>query len=127
MDKIVEAFDLETGQVREDEKVELNIQEAVDWPVSAGLKGGEEWKGFFKWAEHLNKYHPEEEVSLFSKVPEGYHPLRYQTKAYDECAKGLSVFTQDERQFLDRYRWLCHVSEFFKPEDLFSLMNYNRL
>jgi hypothetical protein len=123
MKKILEAFDPETGRVFKDDKGQLKIQEVVDWPVSAGLKGGAEYKDFFKCAKHLNNYHPEVMDTVFGKVPEGYHPLRYQTKAYDECAKSLSVFNQDEREFLERYRWLCHVPEFFKPEDLFSVMN----
>ena len=58
-----------------------------------------------------------------SKVPKGYHPIRYQTKAYDECTKSLSAFTQDEREFLERYRWLRHVPEFFNPDNLFSEIN----
>jgi hypothetical protein len=59
-----------------------------------------------------------------SKVPKSYHPPHYQTKAYDEYTKSLSTFTQDEREFLEQYRWLHQVSEFFKPEDLFCVMNY---
>jgi hypothetical protein len=30
----------------------------TDWPINAGLSGGEEYKEFFEWAEHLNNYHP---------------------------------------------------------------------
>lgn len=123
IDKIVEAFDPETGQVLTDDEGKLKIREVVDWPVSAGIKGGVEWKDFFKWAQRLNNYHPEVNGTVLSKVPKGYHQLRYQTKAYDECAKSLSILTQDEREFLEGYRWLCHVPEFLKPEDLFSVMN----
>ena len=123
MDKIVQAFDPATGQVRKDEKGELKIRHVVDWPVSAGLMGEEEWKKFFIWAEPLNNYHPEEMDSVHSKVPKGYHLLRYQTKAYDECTKSLSIFKQDQREFLEQYLWLRHLSDFFKPDDLFSVMN----
>jgi len=124
MDKIVETFDPETGQVCKDDNGELKIRQVVDWPVSAGLTGEAEWKKFFKWADSLNNYHPQVMNTDCSKVPEGYHPLRYQTKAYDECTKCLSVFTQDEQEFLERYRWLRHVPEFFKPHELFSVLNY---
>jgi hypothetical protein len=55
-----------------------------------------------------------------SEVPKGYHPLRYQAKAYDECTMSLSVFTEEEREYLERYRWLRDLKNFFKPEDLFS-------
>jgi hypothetical protein len=56
-------------------------------------------------------------------VPKGYNPLRYQTKAYDECTNSLSAFTQDEREFMEFYRWLRHVPELFKPDDLYSEFN----
>jgi hypothetical protein len=119
----VQAFDPETGRVRKDDKGELKVQEVVDWPVSAGLTGGAELDDFFKWAKHLNNYHPEVMDTVQSKVPKVYHPLQYQTKAYDDCSKNLSAFAQDEREFLERYRWLRHVPEFFKPEDLFCVMS----
>jgi hypothetical protein len=123
MDKIVQAFDHETGQVRKDDKGRLRIQEVVDWPVTAALKGGAKLNNFFKCAEHLNNYHLEVMDTVPSKVPKGYHPLRYQTKAFDECTKCLNVFTQDEREFLERYRWIRHVPEFFQPEELFCVMS----
>jgi len=123
MDKIVEAFDPETGQVRKDDKGELQIQEVVDWPLREGKMYGPELKEFFKYAKHPNKYHPEIKDISSSKVPKGYHPLHYQTKAFDECTKSLSVFTQDEREFLERYRWLRNVPEFFKPKELFSVLS----
>jgi ankyrin repeat protein len=123
MDKIVQAFDPETGQVRKDDKGRLKIREVVDWPVSAGLTGGGELKDFFKWAEHLNNYHAEIMDTVPSRVPKGYHPLRYQTKPYDECTESLRIFKQDQREFLERYLWLCQVEEFFQPEDLFSVVN----
>jgi len=61
--------------------------------------------------------------TAFFEAPKGYHPLRYQTKTYGECTNSLSVFKKDERVFLERYRWLRHVTEFFKPEDLLCVMN----
>ena len=50
MDKIVQAFDPKTGQVPKDVKVELQIRQVVDLPVSAVLTGGAELNDFFKWA-----------------------------------------------------------------------------
>jgi len=85
MDKIMEAFDPETGQVFKDDKGEPKIRKVVDWPVSAGLTGEAEWENFFKWAEHLNNYHPEVMDTVLIDVPKGYHTLRYQTNAYDGC------------------------------------------
>ena len=60
---------------------------------------------------------------VHNKMSKGYHPLRYQTKAYDKCTKSLSVFTQDEWQFLEHYRWLRHFREFYKSDVLFWVMN----
>jgi len=123
MDKIVEAFDPATGQVLKDDEGRLKIQEVVDWPVSAGLTGGAELNDFFKWAEHLINYHAEVLDTVPSEVPSGYNPLRYQTKAYDECTQSLRIFNRDQREFLESYCWLCHVKEFFQPEDMFSVMD----
>ena len=94
----------------------------VDWPVSAGLMGGAEYD-FLKWAEHLNNYHPEVTDTVPSEVPNSYHLPPHQTKAYDEYTESLSIFTQNERDFLEQYCWLHQVSEFFRPEDLFCVMN----
>jgi len=123
MKKIKKAFDPETGQVHKDDRGRLKLLEVVDWPVSAGLTGGAELNDFFKWAEHLNNYHPEVKDISHDKVLKGYNSLRYQTKPYDERTKCLSVFSEDQWEFLERYRWLCQVKEFFKPEDLFCVMN----
>ena len=122
MDKIVQAFDPEEGKGKDDNG-EPKILEVVDWPVSEGLTGEAEWKNFFKWADSHNDYNPEVMDTVSSEVPEGYHPLRYQAKAYNKCTESLSVFTQDEREFLERYHWLRHVPEFFQPEHLFCVMN----
>ena len=67
-------------------------------------------------------YHPEVMDTVRIEVPKNYHPLCYQTKAYDEYTKSLSTFTQDEWDFMEQYRLLHQVSEFFKPEDLFCVM-----
>jgi hypothetical protein len=66
--------------VFKDDQGRLKIQEVVDWPVSAGITGGAELNDFSKWAEKHNNYHPEVTGTSHSKVPEGYHLLRYQTK-----------------------------------------------
>ena len=58
-----------------------------------------------------------------SEFPKGYHTLRYQTKAYDELPDSVNFFTQDGREFLEGYGWLRQVPEFFKPEDVFSVIN----
>ena len=123
MDKIKQAFDPETGQVHKDDRGRLKLLEVVDWPVSAGLTGGEELNDFFKWAEHLNNYHPEVKDVSHDKVLKGHHLLRYQTKTYNECTNSLNIFNQDQWEFLELYHLLCRVKEFFKPEDLFSVMN----
>jgi NAD-dependent SIR2 family protein deacetylase len=57
------------------------------------------------------------------EVPNGYHLFRDQTKAYDEGAISLVIFNKDEREFLERFRWLRQVPEFCKPEDQFSVMS----
>jgi hypothetical protein len=124
IDKIVQIFDTKTGQVHKDNKGELRIQEVVDWPVIAGLKGGAKLNNLFKWAEHLNNYQPLPQMDTVpGEGPKDYHPLCYQTKAFDKCTKSLSVFTQDEREFLEQYHWLCHVLKLFKPEDLLCVLS----
>jgi hypothetical protein len=105
MNKIVRAFDHETGQVSEDKDGRLKIQEVADWPVTAGLWGVEELKEFFESAKHHNNYHPDVKNIVPKNVPEGYCHLRYQTKAYEEREQSLRVFTKDAREFLDRFRW----------------------
>ena len=85
----------------------------VDWPVSTGLTGDAEYNDFFKQAEHLNDYHADVMDTVLSEMPKGYCQLRYQTKAYDKCRKSLNIFNQDQREFLEYYRWLRQVLEFF--------------
>jgi len=123
MDKILQAFEPKKGKEHTDDKSEPKIRHVMDWPLSAGLTGGAELNDFFEKAKHLNKYHPPVMDTVPSKVPEGYSQLRYQTKAYDECANSQSIFTQDEREFLERYRWLRDLNDFFKPEKLFCVID----
>jgi Cdc6-like AAA superfamily ATPase len=124
MDKIVGAFDPETGQVQVDEQGKLKIQVVVDWPVTAGLSRGTKYTSFFKWAKHFNNYHPE--ITDETLPLKGYHPLRYQTKSYDERVTSVSKFSHDERQFLENYCRLRRLPEFFKPKELFSALEDNQ-
>ena len=120
MDKIVQAFNPETGEVYKDEQGQLKVHVVVDWPISAGLKGDKEYKSFFKWVQHLNNYHPYiEDVSF---VLLHCNPVRYQTKFYDERVNSLNVFSQDEQEFLQSYRRLRHWPEFCMPKELFAVM-----
>jgi uncharacterized protein YutD len=122
--KIVEAFDPETGQVHRDDLGKTKIRVVVDWPYSAGYFGGKEYKSFFEWAEHLNNYHPE--VTDVTFQLKGYHPIRYQTKTYDERVSRLNVFSREECQFLQDYLRLRQSPERFRPKALFSLMEDNQ-
>jgi len=118
MNKIVQAFDPETGQVNKDEQGQLKVQVVVDWPISVGLMGGEEYKRFFEWAKHLNNYHPDiKEVSFQHSCP-----IRYQTKIYDERVNSLSIFSEEEEEFLQCYHKLRQWPEFCKPKELFAVL-----
>jgi ankyrin repeat protein len=118
IDKIVEVFDPETGQVLKDQNDQLKIQTVIDWPTT-GFRRGKEYKSFFKQAKNLNNYHPQITEKMFQI--KRYHPLRYQTKKYDEGVCSLSVFSQEEQQFLESYRWLRRLPEFFEPKEIFSV------
>ena len=120
MQKIVDFFQRNEGNIDKDEQGKLKILEVIDWPISAGFRRGKEYKRFFKEAKHLNDYHPE--VKNLTFQIKGYHPMRYQTKPYDERVSRLSVFCEQERQFLESYHWLRNLPEFFKPKELFSVM-----
>ena len=124
MDKIVEAFDPETGQVLEDEQGKLQIQVVVYWPVTDGLFCDNNYESFFKWTKDFNNYHPE--VTDKTLPLKGYHLLRYQTKTYDERVSSVSIFSHDERHFLENYCQLSQLPEFFKPKELFSAMEGNQ-
>jgi len=120
MKNIVETFDPNTGQIREDEQGNLKVRVVVDWPDTAGLSRGKEYKLFFKWAKDFNNYHPD--ITDQTLQIKGYHPLRYQTKTYDKRVSRLSVFCEKERKFLESYRLLRQLPEFFRPRELFSVM-----
>ena len=124
VNKILEAFDPVTGQVHKDGQGKLKVQVVIDWPVSAGVWGGEEYKSFFKGANHFNNYHQEVKDVTFQM--EGYHPMRYQTETYDERVSSLSVFCELERQFMQDYSRLRQLPERFKPKELFSGMKNNQ-
>jgi hypothetical protein len=118
MHKILEAFDPETGQVRRDERGHVKVKVVIDWPLSAGLSSSREYKRFFKWATHLNDYHPE--IRHENYLTKGYNPITYQTTNYDERVTSVSILSQEERQFLENYRRLCQLPEFSKRKEIFS-------
>jgi len=124
MEKIVQAFDPETGQVHEDEQGQLKVQVVTDWPISTGLSGGEEYKEFFEWAEHFNNYHPDTADESFRYLH--YSRIRYQTIIYDERVNSISVFSQEEQEFLQCYLGLRQCPKSFKSKELFSLFKNNQ-
>jgi len=89
MDKIVQAFGAETEQVSTDERGQLKVQMVIDWPNSAGILGGKEYKRFFEWAKHLNNYRPNTEHVSFQHLH--CNPIRYQTKLYDERVNSFAI------------------------------------
>jgi ankyrin repeat protein len=112
MNKILEVF--------KDEKDQLRIREVIDWPVSGRLLRRREYKRFFKWAKQFNDYQPE----IREEFPwaRGYHPIRYQTKAYEGQVNNLRIFNLEEKEFLQGFRKLSEFPEFFKPKEVFSVM-----
>jgi hypothetical protein len=122
MDKIAEAFDPETGQVHIDEQGQIKVQVVIDWPICAGFKRGKEYKKFFEWAQHLNNYHPDIKNVSFQDL----RLIRYQTKLYDGRVNSLNIFSEEEQEFLQCYRWLRQWPEFFQTKELFSLMEDNQ-
>ena len=119
MNKILEVFDTETGQVNKKKKGQLIIREVIDWPVSGRLLRPEEYKHFFNWAKQFNDYEP-----VITEFPRdsGYHPIRYQTKVYEGQMNSLRIFNQEEKEFLQGFRMLSKLPEFFKPKEVFSVM-----
>ena len=122
--KIVQALDPETGQVHKDEQRQLKVQLVVDWPISAGLRRGEEYKKFFAWAEDLNNYNPDIKDLYFQHMH--YCPIRYQTKLCDERVNSFSIFSAEEQEFLQSYRRLRKWPELFRPKELFSVIGDNQ-
>ena len=125
MDKIVNAFDPQTGKVRKDEQGQLKLQVVVDWPISAGLKGIKEYKNFIEWAKILNKYHPNIKDISFQHLC--YYPIRYETKRYDERLNSVRMFSEKEQEFLECYYWLRQWPELFNPKELFSVIEDNQV
>jgi hypothetical protein len=117
MQKIVEAFDPQTGQVYRNEQGQLKVQMVIDWPKSAGMLGGEEYKKFFEWGEHFNNYHQD-----ITKKSFRYSPIRYQTKIYEERVNSFSVFSEEEKEFLQCYLTLRQWPKSFKTKQLFSVV-----
>ena len=124
MDKILQVFDPETGNVLKNEEGKLKIQLVVDWPVTVGLSRGKEYKRFFKWAKHLSNYHTE--IAVENSLIKGYYPIRYQTKNYDEQVTSVSIFSEEEFQFLEDYRRICQLPELYKTTEMFSEMGNNQ-
>jgi len=120
MKKIVEIFDPETGQVYRDEQGHLKVKLVVEWPICSDLKPGEEYKKFFEMTKHLNNYHPD--IKNVSFHLSSCNPIRYETKPYDERVNNLRIFSQEEKEFLQCYLWLRQWTEFYKPKELFSVM-----
>jgi hypothetical protein len=87
---IVQVSDPETGQVRKDEQGNLNIKVVVNWPNGVGFRCSKEYSGFFKWDNQFNNYHPDTAAETYQV--KGYHPMRYQTKPYDERVSRLIEF-----------------------------------
>jgi hypothetical protein len=73
MDKFVQTFAPETGQVHKNEQVQLKVHLIVDWSISSGLVGGEEYKKFFDCAEDFKNYLPDESDKCFRNFT--YTPL----------------------------------------------------
>jgi len=118
MDKIVKVFDPETGQVYKNEQGQLKVHVVVDWPISGSLKRGKEYNTFFEWAKNLNNYHPDIEDVSFQHLC----VIRYQTKLFDEGVNSLCIFSEKEQEFLQCYYKLRQWPEFFKPKELFALI-----
>jgi hypothetical protein len=110
--------------VHRDGQGNTKIQVVVDWPYTAGSFRSKEYECFFQWAEHLNNYHPN--VIAVTFQINGYHPIRYQTKTYDERVSRLNIFSQEECQFLQDYQRLRRSPERFRPKELFSEMEDNQ-
>jgi hypothetical protein len=121
MDKIVQAFDPQTGQVHTDDKGKLKVQLVIDWPVSTGLGGGKDYKMFFEWAKQFRDYHPDITDKHFQ-----YSPIRYQTKLYDERESSFSVFSEEEQEFLRCYVKLRQWPEFTNPTELLFAIKNNQ-
>jgi ankyrin repeat protein len=117
---ILQVFDHETGNVKEDNEGKLKLHEVIDWPVSDRLLSNKEYKEFFKQANHLIDYRSE--ITVENIQAEGFLLIRYQTKVYNGSVKNVNIFSQEEKTFLEDYIQLCKVPGSLNSELLFSLM-----
>jgi len=117
INKIVQAFGPETGQVYKDEQGLLKMQVVIDWTISAGILGGREYRSFFEWAKHLDNYHPNGKDVSFQHLH--CNPIRYQTKLYDDQVNSFSAFSEEEQKFLQCYGWLRQWPEFLSLKNCF--------
>ena len=122
--KIVEAFDPTTGQVHKDVQGRPKVQVVINWPIVVDFKCSQQYKSFFKWAEQFNNYHSE--ITEDVRHLEDYHPMIYKTETYDERLRSLSVFSQQEQQFLQDYHRLRQLPEIFELKEIFSSMKNNQ-
>ena len=114
----VQVFDNKTGQATKDERNKGKIQVLIVWPNGAGIRRGKGYKLTLKGLSIFSNYHPDITNEIFQL--RSYHPICYQTKANDVRVIRLTVFCQQERQFLESYRWLCKLPEFFQLKEFFS-------
>jgi hypothetical protein len=69
----------------------------IDWPNSAGILGGKEYKRLFEWAKHLNNY--DSNIKHVSSQHLHCSPIRFQTKLYDERVNSFSILSEEEEGF----------------------------
>jgi hypothetical protein len=72
----------------------------------------------------LNNYHPNIKDVSFQHLY--CNPIHYQTKLYDKRVNSFSKISEEEQEFLQCYRWLRQLPEFFKPKELFSTVEDNQ-
>jgi ankyrin repeat protein len=124
IDRIVEAFDPETGQVRKNEQGQQNVHVVIDWPISTGLGGGEEYNKFFACGKDSNSYCPDIRDETAQQI--SHQLIRYQTKMYDELVNSISIFSKGEQEFLQSYSILRQFLKFCDLKELFSPMEINQ-
>jgi ankyrin repeat protein len=109
--EIKKIFDLK-GNILKDENGHLKIQEVLDWPISEFLSSETEYSDFYRWADQFNNYDPKPVNDRFGRTL-----IRYQTRAIDEQRRNLNVFTEVERDFLEKY---AQLRSLYRPEFLLS-------
>jgi hypothetical protein len=120
MSKILEVFDCKTEEGKNNNG-ETEIREMSKWPLCKGITGGAQWKMFFTYAKPVNNYHPEENDNPCSKVTKCYQPI-----GYDVRTKRLSIFTQDEQEFLREYLALLQLKKTYSFMGDFFPLKLNR-